>query len=193
MSRARKGGAGDAARAVVWTSVSIVAACALLAPGGLFVPSVTLGAALAWGLLPTMLSRAEPRRSGLYLLIVLVGFLMVLGLASRGGLVLWSVRSLGGGDKLLHWISGFFLALALAWMMGARRAWLGLFGIAAAAVAGGVGEVVQGLVSDRAVEVADWSSHVGGSLVALVPYLLCMAARWCESPDVLPNEPFSMP
>ena len=72
--------------------------------------------------------------------------------------------------------------------MGGRRGWLGLVEIAVAAAAGGAGEAMQFLVpTGRGVEIGDWLAHAVGSAVTVVPYLLCVASRWCESSEVTPE------
>jgi len=153
--------------------------------GGLFVPAVTLGGALMWGMLPAMVGRPTRERSGATLLAAILLLTVLLGISRTSGLVTWSTRAFGLGDKFRHGVIGFLLAEILAWLIGARRVWLGLAGIAIAAAAGGLGEMVQGMLrSGRSAEFADWIAHALGSAAAILPYLLCMGSRACESPDV---------
>ena len=184
MWHARKGHPGDQRRAIVWTAATGTTSLALLASGGLFIPVVTLAVAFTWGLLPTMLGRPFRPRTGAVLLGLVVAVIGLMGLASGGGLVRWSTKAFGAGDKLLHGMAGFFLAMVLAWFLGARKLYLGVIGIVLSILAGGGGELLQGIItSRRAVEMEDWLAHAIGSAVAILPYLLCMGSRWCESPD----------
>ncbi len=87
-------------------------------------------------------------------------------------------------DKFLHWCVGLILAMVMAWLMGSRTFWWGLVGIVLAALAGGLGELLQCItITRRTVEYADWAVHAIGSAVALIPYTLCIGARLCESVD----------
>jgi uncharacterized membrane protein len=186
---ARRGHPGDRARAVVWTAASGAVGAALLAPGGLFTPAIVLAAAFVWGLLPAMLGRRERPRSGAYLLAAVVVVGLCAGLSRQSGLLGWSLAVFGGRDALPHAIVGFLVAMLLAWLLGARRAGLGLLGIAAAALAGGAGELLQYAAATRTADLSDWLCHVLGSAAAVLPYLLCVGARWCESPDARPLRP----
>jgi hypothetical protein len=145
---------------------------------------VTLAMGFTWGLLPTMLGRTPNRHRGEVLMVLVVGLVLLLGVSRRDGLVDWSVRSFGGGDQTLHVVVGFLLSMVLAWLMGSRRVWLGLAGIVLSVLAGGAGELVQGLASRRSMDVGDALWHAVGSAGAILPYLLAMGSRWCESPDV---------
>lgn len=187
MLHARRGHLGDQARAILWVSASAAAGCALLSPGGPFIPAVTLATAFVWGLLPPMLGRPATRRSGAYLLGGTVLVAAAMGIAVRPGLAQWSARVFGLGDSFLHVVMGFLLGLLLAWLLGAKRWWLGLVGIALAGLAGGPGEALQYLLATRVAEFRDWLYHGLGSVSAAVPYLLCLAARWCESADAPPR------
>jgi hypothetical protein len=76
------------------------------------------------------------------------------------------------------------LSMTLAWMMGSRQLRWGLAAIVLAVLAGGAGEIVQYLTTTgRTVEWFDWGAHAAGSIAAVAPYLLCVGARQCESPD----------
>jgi hypothetical protein len=180
---ARRASATAQSRAAVWAAATAVTSCALLAPGGLSSPAITMGVALMWGLFPTMAGLRVKRRHGLLLLACLAAMSIAMGLARNPGLAHWSAIEFGASENFLHAPIGFFLAMALAWLMGARNVWLGLLGIFLAAAAGGAGEVLQDLASPRGMEMNDWAYHAVGSAAAIVPYLLCMGSRLYESPD----------
>ncbi len=180
---ARRGGGGDRGRAIAWTAAAALATCALLSGGGLAIPSVTLAAAFTWGLLPTMLSRPSRRWSGLGVLIGLTVLIMLLGLAPKGGLANWVTFAFGRRDEFLHGCAGFFLALVVAWLAGSRQVKWGLLGMVIVALAGGIGEALQGLLAARTMSFADWVSHTIGCAAAVPLYLLCLGSRCCESPD----------
>jgi len=180
---ARRGSGADQGRAIVWSCSAGCATAALIAPGGLFIPATALAASFVLGLLPVMLGRPRRARSGLLLLSGVGVMLVLLGLAPHAGLFRWSLGEVGRSDAVLHAAIGFLLAVLMAWQMGRRRIWLGLAGIALAALLGGPGEIMQMLFSERTAERRDWIHHAMGSAVAVAPYLLCMLARWCESRD----------
>ena len=175
-------------RAVVWTVATALAGTAMLMQGGLFIPSVTLAVAFTWGLLPTMLARTARRQPGVLLLEAVVALLVLLGLARAGGLPTWAGKAFGADRDFLHVPAGFLLAMTLAWLLGCRKPWAGLAGIGLAALAGGVGELLQmTVVSWRGGDLNDLLLHLAGCAAAVVPYLLCMGSRWCESPDARPK------
>ena len=190
---ARRGQWGDQARAILWTVAAGATACALLAGGGLFTPSVSLAAAFVWGLLPAMLGRRARPRPGAVLLAGVLVIVLLLGLARRAGLLAWASMSLGAREVFLHAVTGFILAMLMAWLLG-RKWWLALVGVVLAALAGGVGELLQYAVCRylgvrRTGELADWLSHAVGSAAAVVPLLLCLGTRWCESADAAAPQP----
>jgi hypothetical protein len=180
---ARSGRRGDQGRAIVWSASAGCAAAALIAPGGLFVPATALAAAFIFGLMPVMLGRPHTYRTGLLLLAAIAAMMAMLGLAPQTGLFSWSLGHFGRSDTIVHIAMGFLAGMLLAWQMGTRRIWLGLAGIALAALLGGPAEVMQYLASDRSAELRDWLHHAMGSAAAAGPYLLCMLARGSESPD----------
>jgi len=186
---ARRGHPGDRGRAVVWTAASGMVAGALLAPGGMFLPAALLAATLVWGLLPRMLGRPVRPRPGTLLLVGVGLVLLLQAVAAEPGLLRWISQTYGLGDKALHAAMGFLLAMLLAWLLGARRGWMGAAGIALAVLAGLLGEVVQAFVSTRSADLRDWISHTLGCTAAAAPYLLCLGARHCESPDAPPVQP----
>ena len=185
MTHARQGAGEDRARAVVWTAATALSTGALIARGGLFIPSVTLAAAFTWGLLPAMLGREERRRSGGIVVGCMVVLMLLMELAKDDGLLMWATAVMGGNDKTLHVISGFFGAMVLAWWMGTRSIYRGLWGVVLAIAAGAAGEFLQAGASVRNADVNDWIAGTAGSLAAVVPYLLCMGSRWCESRDAV--------
>jgi len=182
--RRAAGGDGPArARAVLATAAAFLATGAMFAPGGLFVPSVTLAAAFAWGMLPALAGARAGRHSGGVFLALVVGLMLLLALTKMDGLAYWSALALGGSGRFLHGVAGFVLALALAWMLGARRVWSGLLGVALAAAAGGGGELLQAVASTRDAEMGDFYCHLAGCAAAALLYLLVAGSRWCESAD----------
>jgi len=172
-------------RAIVWTVATALASCAMLGRGGWFIPSVTLAVAFTWGLLPVMLGRRQRPRSGVFLLIAMVVMMLLLGLARQEGLAGQIAYDMGGDDAVAHGCAGLILALLLGWLMGSRRWYLGVGGILLSVLAGGAGELLQWMFSERSVEFADWLAHVVGCAAALPLYLLCLGSRWCESPDAI--------
>jgi len=186
LTGARRRRIRDRRRAMVWTWATALSSCAMLSVGGLFAPAMVAAAALTWGLLPQMLGRPRKVRSGILVLLVVVALAVVVGVARNRGLIQWAMHAVVGGprvDKWMHLSLGAVLTMTLAWVMGARRAWLGLVGIALAAAAGGLGELMQ-LVSRGTVDINDWIAHLYGCALATGPYLLCIGARWCESPEL---------
>ncbi len=186
---ARRGHLGDRGRAVLWTAASGAVGGALLAPGGLFVPAAALGAVFVWGLLPAMLGRRRRPRSGAYLLAGMIAVTVLVGVVRKAGLLVSASQVFGATDALLHAAAGLLLGMLMAWLLGAGKLWLGLAGIVLAALAGGLGEMLQSVTAARTAELRDWLYHGLGSAAAVVPYLLCAAARWCESPEVVSRRP----
>ena len=184
MIRARSHPPADQARATAWTVATALASAAMLMPGGLFFPSATLAAALTWGLLPMMLGHTPRKRPGVLLLGATLAMMAMIGLSRTQGLPSWSAMALGGDKNFLHGPAGFLLAMIVAWLVGRRNVWLGLAGIAAVALAGGAAEWLQSmLVSWRGAETQDWVYHATGASLAVLPYLLAVGSRMCESPD----------
>ena len=185
--RARRDHAGDKARCVAWTVASLLCAGALLSVGGLFMPAVVLAVGLTWGLAAEAAGRSSRPRPAVTVLVILMAVMVLMGVAKSNGLIVWAANSLwpgNGGDKLLHAVFGMMLSMTLAWMMGSRQLRWGLAAIVLAVLAGGLGEIVQYLTTTgRSVEWSDWGAHAAGSIAAVVPYLLCVGARQCESRD----------
>ena len=109
--------------------------------------------------------------------------MLMLGLPRRTGLVSWSAAVFRMQDYAMHGVVGFFLAMSLEWLMGARRVWLGVAGAGVSILAGAAGELVQYVATDRQAQWSDFRAHAVGSAAALVPYLLAVGSRWWESPD----------
>ena len=187
LSRARRGSGSERALAIVWTATTAIAFSALLAPGGLFIPAVTLAAAFTLGLLPAMLGSVRPRRSGWLLLPPLVGLMLLLGLSTIQGLPLWSAGAFGAKDYVLHGLTGFFLTMVLVWLLGAHSVRLGLVGAVLSILVGGLGEVLQYAVPHRSAEFSDFWAYLIGSAPAVLLYLLAVGSRWRESIDARPN------
>jgi len=185
--QARRHGA-DQGRAIVWLAATALASGAMMVPGGAFVPAATLAAAFTWGMLPAMLGRPAASRHGAILLAPVGMLMLALVIARSGGLVLWIAQGYGYDDKILHGIAGFLLAALLAWLFGSRRWWVGLGAIVLSAALGGAGELLQRLVTtSRQADLNDWAAHALGSALAVGPYLLCVGARMCESPEAAPD------
>jgi len=173
----------DKVRSAAWTAAALTACVAVVMPGGLFVPGTVPAAGLTLGLLPAVLGCRPARRPGAILVVVVGSLLVLLGLASRSGLVAWSAASLGGGNPFLHGMSGFVVTLMLTWWLGARKAVWGVVGIALSVALGGAGELAQVWLSSRGGEWKDWGLHVLGCLPAAILYALCRHAALCELPD----------
>jgi hypothetical protein len=167
-------------RGLTWSAAALAAGLALAGRRGLYVPAVTMGAALTWGLLPEMCARPRRRAPGIGLVALLLGLVLLLGVVRRQGLAVWSVVTFGGDDRVLHLLGGFLMATVLTWWLGCRRLWLGLTAILLAIAAGGAGEWVQGRYTTRSLEWKDFVYHTLGCGISLIPYLLCVGARLCE-------------
>ncbi len=171
---------------VLWAGGTATATGAVLAPGGLAIPALAAAAMLAWGAFPHVTGRTVRRYPGGIVLGLLLTLLLVLGAGRRVGLIYWIADEFQRSDNLLHAAGGFIVALAGAWVLGARRMWIGLAVIAAVALLGGLAEYIQArAVGWRSGEADDWAAHALGAALALLPYLLAMAARWYESPHAV--------
>ena len=174
----------DRARAVAWCAGAVLAMAALLCRGGLFMPAVSLALGFTWGLMPAMLGRTVRTHHRAWLLLPFGLGAGLLLLAPRTGIVGWSVQPLIGSDKAMHGVLGFYLAMVTLWVTGRRSIWMGLGGVALAALSGGAAEMAQQLAGRRSAEWADWGWHAAGCAMAMAPYLLMAGARWCESQEV---------
>ncbi len=170
-------------RPLLWIAAALFAGGAFICPGGWSSPAITFAVAVTWAALPAVLARPVRSVSGWILVAVLVGFMLLLGLAKKLGLVSWIARAHGLDDTFMHIMAGFWLAISLAWLVGGRQWWAGLLGIAFAALAGGAGEALQIILSRRTAQISDWQAHALGSAIVILPYLLAMGSRWCESGD----------
>jgi hypothetical protein len=185
-ARSYKRRRGDQGRVVIWTCAAAMASLSLLAGGGLFAPAMTMAAGLTWGMYPQMINRNTRTVSGVVFLVVLLALAAAMALASRPGLATWGIAAVTrspAADKWLHGGAGLVLGMTLAWLMGSRRMWLGVVGLALAALAGGQAEWLQMLLTRRNVDMRDWQAHLIGVTVAAGLYVLCILARGCESPD----------
>ena len=180
----------DQGRAVIWTAATGLATGSLLAGGGAFIPAAVLITAFTWGMLPAMLGRTPRPRPGAVRLVPVLALMLGLGIARSDGLVLWMAESFGYGDKMLHAASGLILAGVSAWLFASRCWWRGLLAIAAAGLLGGVGELIQlAATSWRTADLADWGAHAVGSALMVIPYLLCVGSRLCESAEAVTKPP----
>ena len=164
-----------------WTVAAVLGGASVVARGGAFLPSGLLAAALTWSMLPAAAGRRQRRRGGVVLLAAFLALAAMLGLGRNPGLAQWSVEAFGGSENMPHLPGGFLLATLLAWLVGRGRLLWGLGMIAAAAAAGGLAELIQGATAARGVEMTDWALHTAGCAAAGVMYVLCIAARGCES------------
>jgi hypothetical protein len=184
---ARRDHAGDKAQCVAWTVAALLCTMAMLSSGGMFIPAVVLAVGLSWGLLSEAAGRAPRPRPGIAVLVAMMAVTVLLGVTQSSGLVTWAASAFWsdkGGDKLLHAIFGMMLSMTLAWLMGSRNLRWGLVAIVLAALSGGIGEIIQYITSTgRAAELSDWGAHAIGSILAVIPYILCVGARECESSD----------
>lgn len=174
------------AGAVLWIAATVIGTAALFARAGLVLPAVIVAVSILWGALPAIADRARPARSGWWVFAWLAGLLLMVGLAVNNGLLGWIMRELTLSDKTVHFLLAIPATAVLAWLIGSRSVWWGLVGILLGASLGVVGEGLQMLFSHRGVEKADAIAHALGSAVVVLPYLLCMGARWSESPDARP-------
>ncbi len=179
--RARRAAAEVQTRCSVWAVAVVLATAAACAPGGLSIPAITLGAAVLWGLMPTMSGHAGRSLPGVLVMLGLCAVLLAMGLVRDPGLLEYAWLVFGLDPNLLHAPTGFFVGLCAAWQAGARRVWLGVVGVATVAAIGWGGEMLQSaLTTGRSAEFRDWYLHIAGCCLALIPYLLAMGSRMCE-------------
>ncbi len=171
----------DPTRALAILLGAVLGPLCLLAAGGTMIGSTSLGLMLAWGLVPAATRRPAHRRwPGLFLVGIFLAFLLLIGIVARQGLVVWIVVVLGGRDIFLHAVAGLLLTLLLFWYLGSRSLLWGAGALVLAVGAGGLGEAIQMLWTQRSTQWKDFWAHLTGSLIAVVPYLLCMGARLAE-------------
>jgi hypothetical protein len=171
---------------IIMTCAAAFAASAFLAPGGLFLPSCTLAAATCWAF--SAADIRPPRAYGSAAVAVSLGALtLLLGVVSQMGLAIASARAFHLDDGFLHATAGFLSTLAICWVMGVRRFWLGLVAIVVGAALGGVGEWLQSL-GNRSPEMRDWANHIFGSALAGLTFILGRGCGLCESHESRHNE-----
>lgn len=182
----RSGGAcsgGSALRRAGWMGATFTVAAALAMPGGLFVPATVLAGGLTLGLMPAAFGARVSARPAWVLAGAVAGSLAVVGVAASGGLARWAAVAMGGADAWPHAMTGFLVAMTLAWWWGARRTWLGLTAVALAVLAGGAGELAQQWFTASGGQWHDWGFHTLGCLPAALLLVLGRYARSCELPD----------
>ena len=164
----------------------MLACFAMLSPAGYSMPAVTVAIIITGGLITVGRTQIKPLakeksqdRNPLLLLAPIMGILLVAGMSASPGLFTTTGRFFGLGDKGLHYCAGFFVSLALAWAMGAKRFWLGFVGLFAGALIGAAGEIIQkNFTSNRGAEFADFYADLWGSASATVVYLISLLGRW---------------
>jgi VanZ family protein len=158
-------------------------AAALLSPGGLFVPCLCASAGLTWGIAGGAGKALSRRQPGMVLVASLAAVMFVLGMAPVVGLATWSSSAFDLPDPLLHVTAGFFLVMALVWLMGKGGPWRRGLAVAIAVAAGGAAELAQQFASRRGGEWSDWFWHCVGCAGGTAVYLLAAGAKGCEHPD----------
>jgi len=176
----RSAAEGDQARAAIWAAVAGLASAAVLAEGGLAVPSVTVAAAIAWGLTPHLMAHRVRRFHGLAVVAAFAAALVVLGLERVMGHTVWSFLADRYGDGLMHFFGAFVLACVLFWQVRCGRWWEALICAVSAAIIAGVGELAQMYLSIRNPEWSDVVWDGLGAAAALGAFLLMHAALWLE-------------
>lgn len=164
---------------------AIFATSSLLLPGGLFLPACTLSSGTCWAFAG---SRLRPDRPyGAAAVAMSLGALtLLLGVVGHMGLAISSAFAFSLTDRFLHIVAGFLSTLAICWLLGAKRLWLGLVAIVIGASLGGLGEWLQSLAS-RSPEMRDWLHHIFGSFIAGVTFILGRCSVFCESHESTHN------
>ena len=176
-------GAGEALGRVGWTAGTLTACAAIAMPGGLFVPTTVLALGLGLGLMPAAFGAGVSGRPAWVLAGAILASIVGLGFAPVGGLARWSASSIGGDDAWPHVLTGFLVAMTLAWWWGARRTWVGLVAVGVAVLAGGAGELVQEWFTIGGGQWHDCVFHTLGCAPAVLVLVLGRYARHCELPD----------
>ncbi|NBB95193.1 MAG: hypothetical protein GVY16_05575 [Planctomycetes bacterium] len=158
---------------------ALLATAAFWSDGGYVSPSVGIGMAFAWGMLPAVTGVRGRPRGGWWMAAAVLAIMVALDVASDPGLLTRASKAIGLSDKGMHAVAGFMLAVVLAWWLGSWRWWAGLAMLVVAGLAGEAGEFVQNY-TDRSVDPADVWAHVTGVVIAGGIYLLCIMARWAE-------------
>ncbi|MCD4824813.1 MAG: VanZ family protein [Phycisphaerae bacterium] len=180
MIRTHKSSPDQLGRAAVWVLAALLSAAALLGPGGYVTSATAIAFIFTWGLLPRMTNMPSKFRPGWIILIAIVAIMVIINISERTGMVGWMATSHHMNDKAIHRAAGFILGVVLAWWLGSRRWWAGLLGLLLAVIAGGMGEFVQKLFSNRGVELADWKMHCCGVGAAAILYLLLVGYRYLQ-------------
>jgi hypothetical protein len=174
-------------RALLWTAIVALAFGAWLGPGGMFAPSTTLLLAVAVGLSPTIMPVSTPPRSAWWVMAWLAAVASQLLWGQHAGLGQWAFESYGiaAGKHILPGVTGFLIALTLAWIFGTRSWRRGAVAALAAAAAPATAALAQ---QNWAHWTAALSPMFIGALAACPVYLLVMLARW-EPPPPAPGLP----
>ncbi len=167
----------DPIRVVAMQLAALLAGLAILAPGATMLPTVSLAVMVTWGLLPQASRMRSRQLSGLVLIVPFFLLLLLIGVIRIQGLVVWMVYLYRGTDIFLHAVGGLLMAMTLFWWLGSRGIVWGVLALVLSIGAGGIGEGIQYLWTTRSTEWKDFFAHLSGSLIAVVPYLLCMGAR----------------
>jgi hypothetical protein len=176
--RSRAAAPGDQARSAVWAVAVTVSGCALLAAGGLAVPSAAVVFAVAWGMMPAMMAHHVRRLHGAVVIVAFSAALIVVGLERVCSL--W-ITPATGGDGLAHLVGGFMLTALLLWQLCGRRWWLaGMCGILGGGLTA-LGEVAQQLFSTRSAEMSDAACDFLGAALAVGLYLLVRGIMHLEA------------
>jgi len=177
----RSSSPGDRGRSALWAVVVLTAGCALLAPGGLTTPSVTVIAAIALGLMPHMMVHRVRRYHGLVVVAAFAVALAVMGLQQMLCPTAWSILAVRWGDGPMHLFGTFVLAGVLLWQLARGRLAVAAGCAVLAATAASIGEIAQRVLSTRTPEWSDVMWDCIGAASALAVYGVIHAAAWLES------------
>ncbi len=181
---ARTAAPGAQARILLSVLVAQLATITWLSPGGMFTPGVNVVFAVVWAMWPSAVGKPVRRRSGWWMLAVLVLLTLALALVRRMGLLVWVVRMYDRGDGTLHLFTGWIVTQMLLWLLSRRR-FGAVIAMAVTLSAAGLGELAQWKLSSRSAQTSDVLNHAKGAACALVVYLICKACLWCESTDIV--------
>ncbi len=166
-------------RALLGGLTAVLAAAAMVAPGGLFCPAVNVTFVLAWAALPMLAGRRAGHRSGWWALVTWVLLATVLGLGRKSGHLRWFLAVVGGDDRTLHILFGWLTTQVLLWRLG--LSWRGaLVAVGVSLAVGAGGEAAQRMLSTRNAQLGDLAHHLVGVAIALTLYTLCKISLWCE-------------
>ena len=176
----RTSATGDQARSALWAAVVLMASSALLAPGGMGIPSAAIIAAIALGLMPHMMVHHVRRFHGALVIAAFAVALLVMGLGQMLSGSAWTILATRYGDGLLHMFGTFVLAGVLFWQVARRRTIAAVACAVAAAAIASLGEVAQRCLSSGTPEWSDVAWNCVGAAGALGVWLVIHAARWVE-------------